>query len=93
MKSNFKNTIAYPLRFLALTADSPALKQESKWLYCPLVQQENKVAFEVKYAGEITLFNPEQVLAMMLQKLKKILVANNLKDNAIVLSVPSYFTQ
>jgi molecular chaperone DnaK (HSP70) len=93
MKSNFKNTICCPLRFLALSSQSSRVKNEAKWLYCPLVTKDNKVAFEIKYAGEKTLFYPEQIVGMLLQKLKQTLNLNNLKDNAIVLSVPGYFTQ
>jgi len=48
LKSNFKNTIIFPNRFLGLTPDVSFLAEEQKWLYSPLVAtQDNKLAFEV----------------------------------------------
>jgi heat shock 70kDa protein 4 len=94
LKSNFKNTIVFPTRFLGLRADSPLLAEEKKWLYTPLttVEGDNRIAFEVKYKGEKRTFQPEQIVAMLLQKLQSNYKKIGVGHNDMVISVPSYFT-
>jgi molecular chaperone DnaK (HSP70) len=94
LKSNFKNTIVFPQRFLGLEHGTELLKNESKWLYCPIIDQENKkFGFEVKFRGEKRVFTPEQIVGMILQKIKQTMRSNNINHNDIVLTVPSYYTQ
>jgi molecular chaperone DnaK (HSP70) len=93
LKSNFKNTIVFPTRFLGLSADSSILNEEKKWLYCPLVTTDNnKIAFEVRYKGEVKRFLPEQVVAMMLSKLQNTYRKSGITHNDVVLSVPNYYS-
>jgi len=93
LKSNFKNTVVFPTRFLGLTPDSPLLNEEKKWLYCPLVTTaDNKIAFEVRYKGEKRQFVPEQIVAMMLTKLQNTNRKIGITHNDMVLSVPNYYT-
>lgn len=67
---------------------------EKKWAYCNIVSaSENQVGFQVNYRGEKRIFLPEQVIGMMLQKIKQTLANNNSASKDIVLSIPSYFTQ
>jgi len=48
LKSNFKNTIVYPNRFLGIRADAPYFNDEKKWLYNAVtVQPDNKITFDV----------------------------------------------
>lgn len=94
LKSNFKNTIVFPNRFLGLTPNSAILNEEKKWLYSPLVTTEdNRIAFEVRYRGEVRRFVPEQITAMMIQKLQSTYKKHGMGHNDIVLSVPSYYTE
>lgn len=92
LKSNFKNSIVFPTRFLGATPNSPFLNDEKKWLYNTLVTEDDKVAFEVTSQGAKQRFIPEQVVAMMLQKIKKIAAMDGITHSDMVLSVPSYFT-
>jgi len=82
------------MRFLGLAPNSPLLENEKKWLYCPVVPySDNQIAFEVNYRGEKRKFLPEQVVGMMLQKIKHTLKANGASTNDMVITVPTYFTQ
>jgi heat shock protein 4 len=93
MKSNFKDTVSYPARFLGLTPDHPMLKAEKKFCPAKCTTKENRVAFEVKYQGQTETVFPEQVFAAYINKLKFILQKNNFENKAGVLAVPTYFTQ
>lgn len=93
LKSNFKNSVVFPTRFLGVTPNSPFLNDEKKWLYNTLVTTEdNKLAFEVTSQGTKQRFLPEQVVAMMLQKIKKIAAMDGINHSDMVISVPSYYT-
>ena len=94
LKSNFKNSVVYPTRFLGMRGDSPNFKEEKKWLYNPcIVNEDNSLSFQVRYKGEQARFSPEQVTAMFLQKLVQTYRKHGVSLNEFVLSVPSYFTQ
>eukprot|EP00331_Platyophrya_macrostoma_P004412 CAMPEP_0176425616 /NCGR_PEP_ID=MMETSP0127-20121128/11484_1 /TAXON_ID=938130 /ORGANISM="Platyophrya macrostoma, Strain WH" /LENGTH=788 /DNA_ID=CAMNT_0017806789 /DNA_START=42 /DNA_END=2408 /DNA_ORIENTATION=+ len=93
-KSNFKNTVAYPFRFLGMKGDSPHLGQESKFIYNKLTTlADNRVGFSVTHNGEAKTFLPEQIVATMLQKLKDIVRKNEIGHSDFVLTCPSYFTE
>lgn len=97
----------FPTRFLGTSPNAPFLAEEKKWLYNTLVTNEdNKLAFEViieneniykiykvTSRGEKQQFIPEQIVAMMLQKLKQFISREKIVANDIVISVPSYFTE
>jgi molecular chaperone DnaK (HSP70) len=92
MKSNFKNSVAYPIRFLGVKPGSSALENEKKWIYSGVVEADNKFGFEVKYRGEKKIFSPEQIVAMSLQKMKQVAHSHGVPHNDMVITVPSYFT-
>ena len=92
-KSNFKNTVHYFTRFLDVKSSTPYLNQEAKWLTTPLVELDQRLAFEVTSQGEKKRFLPEQVTAMMIQKLKQIIEKAGVSGKEVVLSVPGYFTE
>ena len=77
MKSNFKDTVSYPARFLGLRPDYPMLRSEKKFCPAKCITKDDKIAFEVKYQGQTELVYPEQVFAAYLNKLKFILQKNN----------------
>jgi len=94
LKSNFKNTVTFANRFLGIRADSPFFQEEKKWLYAPTtITQDNRLLFDVTYRGEKRQFTPEQITAMMLQKVKQIIRKDGVQHNDMVLSVPSYYTE
>lgn len=94
LKSNFKNTVIYPLRFLGMKGNSPHLDYESKFIYNKLTTlPDGRIGFSVTHQGENRIFLPEQVVATMLQKLKEIVHKNGIGHSDFVLSAPSYFTE
>jgi len=94
LKSNFKNTIVYPTRFLGLAADAPILEEEKKYIFTPITRtDDNKIAFEVLSRGEKQRFLPEQAVAMMLSKVKENIHREGISANDMVISVPSYYTE
>jgi len=94
LKSNFKNTIVYPTRFLGLAPDAPVLEEEKKYIFTPIVRtEENRIAFEVLSGGEKQRFLPEQAVAMMLSKVKENINREGINANDMVISVPSYYTE
>jgi heat shock protein 4 len=94
LKSNFKNSLVYPTRFLGLKPDSALVNEEKKWLYTPLVTNtDNKLVLETRYRGEKKHFLPEQVVAMTLQKLQSYYRKIGVAHNDVVLSAPAYYTE
>jgi molecular chaperone DnaK (HSP70) len=93
MKSNFKDTVSYPSRFLGLRPDYSLLKSEKKFCPAKCVTKDDKIAFEVKYQGHTEILFPEQIFAAYINKLKFILEKNNFENKSGVLAVPTYFTQ
>ena len=77
MKSNFKDTISYPNRFLGLKPDYPMLRTEKKFCPAKCVNKEDRIAFEIKYQGTTETLFPEQIFAAYLNKLRLILQKNN----------------
>jgi molecular chaperone DnaK (HSP70) len=94
MKSNFRDTVNYPTRFLGLHHDYPNLKEEAKFVPAKIVKGDhNKILFQVHYQGQNESLVAEQVVAAYLNKLRTIISINKLTNNEAVLSVPAYFTQ
>jgi len=94
LKSNFKNTVVYPNRFLGVRVDAPFYQDEKKWLYNPVsTTPDNRLTFDVNYKGEPRQFTPEQITAMMFQTLKQNIRNNDIPHSDVVISVPSYYTE
>lgn len=94
LKSNFKNTVVYPNRFLGVRVDAPFFQDEKKWLYSPVsTTPDNRLTFDVNYKGEPRQFTPEQITAMMFQTLKQNIRNNDIPHSDVVISVPSYYTE
>jgi len=52
MKSNFKDTIASPMRFLGLDIHYPLLRAETKFTPAKTTNHNNRISFDVNYQGE-----------------------------------------
>lgn len=52
MKSNFKDTVAFPQRFLGLSPDNPFLKAEKKFCSAKCINKDHRIAFDIKYQGQ-----------------------------------------
>jgi len=91
---NLKNTISQVKRFIGRKASDPMTQIELK--YAPFevsTDGNDNILFQVRYRNEVSLYNPTQVLAMLLQELRST-ASKNLKTEAsdCVVSVPSFFT-
>merc|ERR1712015_41330 len=92
--SNLKNTITQIKRFLGRKASDPMTRHEIG--YAPFevnTDGNDNILFQVRYRNEVTLYNPTQIMAMLLQELRST-ASKNLKTEAsdCVISVPSFFT-
>ena len=93
MKSNFKDTIVSPMRFLGLDVHYPMLRAETKFTPAKTVQHNNRFAFNVNYQGENLTLLPEQAMAAYFNKLKLIIAKNGIENKEAIISVPTYLTQ
>lgn len=94
MKTNFRDTVSYPTRFLGLHNEYPKLAQETKFVPAKTMKGDHgKLFFQVNYQGQNEQYVAEQVVAAYLGKLRQTIQANKLANNEAVLSVPSYYTQ
>jgi heat shock protein 4 len=94
IKTNFRDTVSYPTRFLGLHNEYPLLGQETKFVPARTVKGDHgKLMFQVSYQGANETFVAEQVVAAYINKLRNIIQINKLANTEAVLSVPSYYTQ
>eukprot|EP00736_Rhodelphis_marinus_P007193 Rmarinus@m.15805 len=91
---NAKNTITEIKRLIGRKFDDPVLQEDLKWFPFKVVKDaKGYAAVQVFYNGETCVFTPQQVLAMLLVKLKE----TGLKETGVppqfcVMSVPGFFT-
>lgn len=93
--TNFKNTIWCWKRLIGRKFDDPIVQNEIvKLPYKVVPEADGSPAVSVSYLGEQQTFRPEQLLAMMLTKLKETAEVN-LKTKVVdcVISVPCYYTE
>jgi len=89
---NPKNTIFDVKRFIGRQYTDKTVQHDKSLLPFDVVQQGGKIAIEVVIKGETKRFAPEEISAMVLQKMKSIaetFLGKTLK-NAVV-TVPAYF--
>merc|ERR1712170_294067 len=86
-----KNTISYFKNFLGRSYKDPYIQNNSDFIGAEVVElKDGKVGFQV---GDKT-FVPEQILSMMLTKIKEIVRNDQNEDiSNMVISVPSHFKQ
>jgi len=92
--SNFKNTISNFKRLIGRSFDDPFVQSEIPYLPYKLVSMPDKrVGVQVQYQNEVSEFSIEQIMGMLLTKLKGIAKTNINKDvKDCVISVPSFYT-
>ena len=92
-RSNFKNTIPYLNRFMALTSEcKEQFEEEQKYISNKTsFGPDKKVTFHVTNRGESLDLVPEQIYASYLKKLKK-MFSNEDDKVDVVLAVPAYFS-
>ncbi|KAH9589368.1 Heat shock protein 70 family [Trypanosoma melophagium] len=97
---NAQNTVFLLKRFIGMHMDDPHLEAERRFLTCEVKGDESgRLMFGVNYCGNMTYFYPEQVLAMLLQRLRVYVNVAATTDPKIpadardcVLTVPCYYT-
>ncbi|KAK9509764.1 hypothetical protein O3M35_007003 [Rhynocoris fuscipes] len=97
MVTNMKNTIHGFKRLLGRKLNDPHVQNEIRTLPYNISSYNEKapqgIGIKVRYMDEDYVFNPEQITAMLLTKLKDTSEqALRTKVNDCVISVPSYFT-
>jgi L1 cell adhesion molecule like protein len=87
------NTIFDAKRLIGRKMDDPIVKKDIKlWPFKVEANADNKPLLVVKYKGEHKKFNPEEISAMVLIKMKETAeayLAKNIKN--AVITVPAYF--
>ncbi|CAJ1007442.1 putative Hsp70 protein [Leishmania naiffi] len=97
---NAHNTVFLLKRFIGMRMNDPQLDVERKFLTCNITGDNNgRLMFSVNYCGEEKCFYPEQVLAMMLQRLRTYVNEAATTDPRVkadvrdfVITVPCYYT-
>jgi endoplasmic reticulum chaperone BiP len=90
--ANPENTVFDVKRLIGRRYDDPSVQADIKHFPYKVVNKENKPMIQVKIKDEARLFTPEEVSAMILQKMKE--VAENYLGRKVthaVVTVPAYF--
>lgn len=90
---NPKNTVYDAKRLIGRKFDDPSVTSDSKlWSFKVTKDANNKPLINVKYKNEDVQFHPEQISAMVIQRLKETTesyIGKELKK--VVITVPAYF--
>jgi len=91
---NLKNTVSQFKRLIGRKFSDPIVAEEKKRQTCQLVERPgDAVGIKVRYLEKEEVFSPEQIMGMLLTKLKTISEAElSTKVTDCVVSVPSYYT-
>ncbi|RID48794.1 hypothetical protein BRARA_I05279 [Brassica rapa] len=89
---NPEGTIFDPKRLMGRKFDDPDVQRDIKFLPYKVVNKDGKPYIQVKVKGEVKVFSPEEISAMILSKMKETAEAflgKKIKD--AVITVPAYF--
>ncbi|XP_059630076.1 luminal-binding protein 5-like [Cornus florida] len=89
---NPERTISDVKRLIGKKFDDPEVQRDMKFLPYKIVNKDGKPYVEVKMKGDVKLFSPEEISAMVLGKMKETAEAylgKKIKD--AVITVPAYF--
>jgi heat shock protein 4 len=93
IKSNYNRTVVYPNRWLGMQPEWPYYKEEERYATSqPLIDQHNRVGFEIQYKGESDIYSPENIMALFFDKLKQNWTKAGYETKEVVVSVPDYFS-
>ncbi|KAH8038651.1 hypothetical protein HPB51_002795 [Rhipicephalus microplus] len=89
---NPENTVFGSKRLIGRTFDDPKLQDDLKHLPFTVVNENNAPKIKVIYKGEEKVFNPEEISAMILTKMREIAEAYlGQKITLACVTVPAYF--
>lgn len=94
MVTNFKSTITQIKRLVGRKYDEPSMASEFAQLPYTCIRMDNgDIGIKVNYRDEERIFNPEQILGMILTYLKQTAEQSlNTKVADVVIAVPAFFT-
>lgn len=86
------NTIFDAKRLIGRSPSDPSIIRDKKLLPFNIVEKQGRVMIEVTVKGEKQVFAPEEISAMVLQKMKQIAEVYLGKEvQSAVITVPAYF--
>ncbi|EEC11639.1 heat shock protein, putative [Ixodes scapularis] len=89
---NPENTVFGSKRLLGRTYDDPKLQEDLKHLPFCIINDNNAPKIKVMYKGEEKIFNPEEISAMILTKMREVAEAYlGKKVELACVTVPAYF--
>jgi heat shock protein 5 len=89
---NPTNTIHDAKRLIGRSFDDPLLQQDLKYLPYKVINKNGKPYIQVQVKGEEKEFSPEEISAMILQKMKNVAETYlGQKVTRAVVTVPAYF--
>lgn len=92
LTSNPEHTVFDVKRLIGREFDDPTVQHDIKFLPYKVINKNNKPYIKVKVSGEEKVFTPEEISAMILQKMKEVAEAYlNKKVTHAVVTVPAYF--
>merc|ERR1712227_20716 len=93
VERNCQNTVFDAKRLIGRKFDDPTIKEDMKhWAFKVVPGSENKPLIKVEFKGEEKTFSPEEISAMVLNKMKE--TAETYLGKSIdkaVITVPAYF--
>lgn len=89
---NPENTVFGSKRLIGRTFDDPKLQDDLRHLPFTIVNENNAPKIKVNYKGEDKIFNPEEISAMILTKMREVAEAYlGKKVTLACVTVPAYF--
>ncbi|CAN7995198.1 unnamed protein product [Ixodes hexagonus] len=89
---NPENTVFGSKRLVGRTYDDPKLQDDLKHLPFTIINDKNAPKIKVMYKGEEKIFNPEEISAMILTKMREVAEAYvGKKIELACVTVPAYF--
>lgn len=89
--TNFKNTVFNAKRLIRCCYNYPTIQDIQHWLF-KVEDDRGKPKISIKFKGECKRFNPEEISAMVLTKMKgttETYLGKKVSD--VVITVPTYF--
>ncbi|XP_064490262.1 heat shock protein 68-like [Ornithodoros turicata] len=89
---NPENTVFGSKRLIGRTFDDPKIQEDLRHLPFTVVNDNNQPKIKVTYKGEEKVFNPEEISAMILTKMREVAEAYlGQKITLACVTVPAYF--
>ena len=92
-RSNYKNTVIYPNRWLGIQKNYSIFNEEAKYANLPpKINNNNLLSFNINFKGKKEFYTPECLMALFFSKIKNIWINQNIITKNVVVSIPDYST-